>query len=240
MQYLIHFEIHIYIMKHTIVLEGVKKSFNGQRILDGIDLSVKKNEIISIIGASGAGKSTLLRIMAGLENPTEGTVLVQGKIGMVFQHCYLWPHKTVLENVTEALNVQDAGSSESKAMEMLRKFKLEHKALAFPDSLSGGEAQRVAIARTLVTEPDVVLLDEITSALDPLLVAEILEALRLLAKEKRTLVLVTHQLAFAKEISHRVVFLDKGAIAEQDHPWKMFSNPEKSETRCFLNSMLMR
>lgn len=225
-------------MKHTIVMKDVEKSFNGRKVLDGVDLSIRKNEIVSIIGPSGAGKSTLLRIMAGLEKATGGQVLVQGRIGMVFQHCYLWPHKTVLENVTEALKTQktETKEAEEKAKAILTRLKLKQKMFSFPDSLSGGEMQRVAIARTLVLEPDILLLDEITSALDPTLIKEILESLRLLAKEKRTLVIVTHQLAFAKEISDRVVFLNEGKVAEQGHPWKILSNPEKSATKSFISS----
>ena len=229
-------------MKNTIVLKGVKKAFNGRNVLDGVDLSVRKNEIISIIGPSGAGKSTLLRVIAGLEEPNDGHVLVVGKVGVVFQHCHLWPHKTVLENVTEALKAQKMGADEAeeKAEAILDKLGLKHKSAAFPDSLSGGEMQRVAIARTLATEPQILLLDEITSALDPVLVNEILECLRLLAKERRTIVIVTHEMGFAKEISDRIVFLDEGKIAEQGHPWKIFTNPEKKATRMFVNSILMR
>jgi polar amino acid transport system ATP-binding protein len=228
-------------MGRTIVLEGVRKSINGRTVLDSLDLSVSKNEILSVIGPSGAGKTTLLRIIAGLERPDEGRVRVEGKAGMVFQHSYLWPHKTVLDNVVEALlQEMEKQQAHEKARQMLERLGLADSISAFPDTLSGGEMQRVAIARTLATEPDVLLLDEITSALDPVLVAEVLSMLRKLAKEKRTMLIVTHEMGFAREISDRVVFLHGGRIAEQGHPWKMFSNPENAETRTFINSIIKR
>jgi ABC-type polar amino acid transport system ATPase subunit len=230
-------------MTNTITLEKVAKSINGRNILDGVNLTVRKNEIVSIIGPSGAGKSTLLRIIAGLDEPSGGRMQVYGKVGMVFQHCHLWPHKTVMKNVTEALiraKKMSAKEAESKAHVILKKLGLMHKAKTYPDTLSGGEIQRVAIARTLAAEPEIVLLDEITSALDPVLVNEILDILRMLTKEKMTLVIVTHEMGFAREISDRIIFLDKGRIAEQGHPWKMFSNPENEDTRRFINSILTR
>jgi polar amino acid transport system ATP-binding protein len=228
-------------MLNTIKLEKVKKTYNGRDILDGVDLRVRRNEIVSVIGPSGAGKTTLLRLIAGLERPNEGRIVVEGKVGMVFQHSHLWPHKTVLENVSEALR-KDMSNEEAgaKAKEVLDKLGLEHKLSAFPDTLSGGEIQRVAIARTLARDPDILLMDEITSALDPVLVNEVLGILRKLAKEKRTLVIVTHQMTFAREISDRIVFLDNGSIAEEGHPWKILTNPEKRETRIFVNSVLTR
>lgn len=229
-------------MENAIVIKDVNKSFIEQKVLDDINLSIKKNEIVSIIGPSGSGKSTLLRIIAGLEKPCKGKVLVNGSVGMVFQHGHLWPHKRVLDNVTEPLKAKNIQKclAEKKAEAWLTRLGLENKMYAFPETLSGGEIQRVAIARTLVTNPNILLLDEITSALDPVLVSEILECLRMLAKEKRTLVIVTHEIAFAKEISNRIIFLNQGSIVEAGHPWKIISNPDDSKTRKFLSSILTR
>jgi len=181
----------------------------------------------------------LLRLIAGLEEPDGGKVQVNGKMGMVFQHSTLWPHKTVLENVSEPLmkvKKMGRGAAEAKAGEVLGKLGMLHRADAYPDTLSGGEAQRAAIARTLAMEPDVILLDEITSALDPVLVQEVMDTVRKLAKEKRTLVIVTHEMGFAKEVADTVVFLEGGKIVEQGHPYMIFGNPEKEETRVFLRA----
>jgi len=227
-------------MESIITLQEVKKALNGHSALDRINFTVRKNEIVSIIGPSGAGKTTLLRTIAGLEPTDSGEVIVNGTIGMVFQHCFLWPHKTVLENVAEPLiKVKriDRRGSEEKAREILAKFNLSYRIDVFPDMLSGGELQRVAIARTLIMEPEILLLDEITSALDPLLIKDVLEVLRKLAQEKRTLIIVTHEMAFAKDVSDRVVFLDEGRIVEEGHPYKIFMNPENEKTRLFVNSI---
>lgn len=230
-------------MKPTIVLDKVKKSFDGRNALDGIDFTVNKNEIVAIIGPSGGGKTTLLRAIAGLEQIDSGQRTVEGNIGMVFQHCHLWPHKNVLENVVEPLlkvKKMSKKLAEQKAIETLSRFNLGHCLNAFPDSLSGGEIQRVAIVRTLVTEPEVLLLDEITSALDPILVDEVIEVIRQLAHEKRTLVLITHELQFAKEVSDRVVFLHSGKVVEEGHPHKIFTNPENELTKQFVSSILKK
>jgi polar amino acid transport system ATP-binding protein len=225
-------------MEPVIKLERIKKSFNGRLVLDKLDLVVKKNEIVTLIGQSGVGKTTLLRTIAGLETPDSGNVAVQGVVGMVFQHCYLWPHKTVLENVLEPLikvKKMDLRTAEAKAIEVLTKLGLAHRIKEFPDTLSGGETQRVAIARTLAMDPEILLLDEITSALDPVLVKEVIDTIRSLAREKRTIILVTHEMEFAKEISDRIVFLDSGEVLEEGNPYKLFTNPEHERTRLFVN-----
>lgn len=225
------------------MLNGVRKLYNDSNALDGVDLRIDKNEIVAVIGPSGGGKTTLLRIIAGLEQVTEGQRIVDGNVGMVFQHCHLWPHKSVLENVMEPLiRVKKMGRTlaEHKAIETLTRFGLGHCVNTFPDTLSGGEIQRVAIVRTLVTEPDVLLLDEITSALDPLLVDEVIDMIRQLAREKRTLVIITHELQFAKEVSDRVVFLHGGKIVEEGHPYRIFTNPEHELTKKFVSSILKK
>lgn len=225
---------------NTIQIEDITKRFEDHLVLDNLNLSIKKNETISIIGPSGCGKTTLLRTIAKLEKPDSGTLHVFGKVGMVFQHCYLWPHKTVLRNVVEPLekikkqNKQDA---RVKAEELLKKFNLIHKKHDFPATLSGGEIQRTAIARSLSMNPEILLLDEITSSLDPLLVNDVLAILERLSKEKRTVVIVTHNLGFARQVSDRILFMDSGKIVENGHPYKIFSNPEHEKTRNFVNAI---
>ncbi len=222
-------------MESTIILQNVKKAFDGRQVIDKMCLTVCENEVVALIGPSGAGKTTLLRLIAGLEQPDGGTIKVNGTIGMVFQNGNLWPHKTLMGNIVEPLmKVKKMGrqAAYEKAMELLKKFGLVHLAEAYPETLSGGEAQRAAIARTLAMEPDVILLDEITSALDPVLVGEVMDTIRKLAQEKRTLVIVTHRMDFAKELADKVVFLRDGKIVEQGHPYAIFVNQENERMDC--------
>jgi ABC-type polar amino acid transport system ATPase subunit len=201
---------------------------------------VRKNEVLAIIGPSGSGKTTLLRLIAGVESVDGGKITVAGKVGMVFQNGFLWPHKTVLENIVEPLvrvKRMARREAEEKAFAVMDKFGLRPRANDYPETLSGGEAQRAAIARSLVMEPEILLLDEITSSLDPVLVGEVLRTLRKLASEKRTLVIVTHELNFAKEVSDRVAFLDGGKIVESGHPAVIFGNPADERTSLFVNSI---
>lgn len=192
---------------------------------------------MTIIGPSGAGKTTLLRIIAGLERQDSGEVSVIGKVGMVFQQPNLWPHKTVLQNITEPLvkvKKLTVEAANQKAFSLLSRFGLETVTNSFPESLSGGEAQRVAIIRTLAMDPEILLLDEVTSSLDPELVSEVLVMLKKITTDKRTLIAVTHEMGFAKEISDRVIFFENGAVIESGHPHKIFTNPESERVRNFV------
>ena len=227
--------------------------------LRGFTLDVQKQEFLAIMGASGSGKSTAMNMIGALDIPTRGTIKIEGKdithftesqlatyrgqkIGFIFQFFNLYSTLTALENVELPMMIIEKGKKErrKRALELLKLVGLEKRAEHLPSQLSGGERQRVAIARTLAIEPEILLLDEITSALDPVLVNEMLKTLRMLAKDNRTLVIVTHEMGFAREISDRIIFLHKGRIAEQGHPWKMFSNPENEATRTFINSILTR
>jgi len=237
-------------------IEGLCKSFGDHVVLDGIDLQVAEHEVVCLIGASGSGKSTLLRCINLLEPIDAGRIVVQGAeitargvdvdrirrgIGIVFQAYNLFPHMTVLRNITLApikvLHLPRA-DAEARADELLRRFGLMDKRDAVPDRLSGGQQQRVAIVRALAMEPSILLLDEITSALDPVLVAEVLSVIRDLAHAGMTMVIATHEMGFARDIANRVAFLDGGRILEEGPPAEMFSAPREPETRRFLDRVI--
>ncbi len=237
-------------------IEGLHKSFGDLEVLRGIDLVVAEHEVICLIGASGSGKSTLLRCINLIEEIDAGRIVVGGdeitapkvdvnrirrRIGIVFQAFNLFPHMTVLDNVTlgprKALKLKPP-EAEERARALLRRFGLEEKALEFPDRLSGGQQQRVAIVRALAMEPDLLLLDEVTSALDPELVAEVLNVVRELAAGGMTMLIATHEMGFARDIANRVCFLDKGRILEQGPPAQIFSEPREARTRQFLNRII--
>jgi polar amino acid transport system ATP-binding protein len=240
----------------ALVIEGLHKSFGKNEVLRGIDLSVAEHEVICLIGASGSGKSTLLRCINLIEPIDAGRIIVEGaeitapkvdlnrirrRIGIVFQSYNLFPHMSVLDNVTlgprKALRMRPA-EAEERARLMLRRFGLEEKAVDFPDRLSGGQQQRVAIVRALAMDPSLLLLDEVTSALDPELVAEVLNVIRELAAGGMTMLIATHEMSFARDIADRVCFLDQGTILEQGPPAQIFSEPREARTRQFLNSII--
>jgi len=241
---------------HFVSLEGITKRFGELEVLHGIDLTVDLHQVVCLIGASGSGKSTLLRCINLLEHVDEGTIVVDDqvltgakidvnrlrrKIGIVFQAYNLFPHMTVLENVTLApmralkLSKRDALA---RGRELLAMIGLEDKATEYPDRLSGGQQQRVAIARALAMNPTLMLLDEITSALDPQLVGEVLEFVRQLADEGMTMIVATHEMAFARELADKVCFLDEGVIREEGPPSQIFSAPREERTREFLARVL--
>jgi polar amino acid transport system ATP-binding protein len=241
---------------HFVSLQGVTKRFDDLEVLHGIDLDVGEHEVVCLIGASGSGKSTLLRCINLLEHVDAGTIVVdeqtitgtkvdvnrlRQKIGIVFQSYNLFPHMTVLQNVTlaprKALGVSRR-NAEGHARALLRQIGLEDKADEFPDRLSGGQQQRVAIVRALATGPKLMLLDEITSALDPQLIGEVLELVRELAGSGMTMILATHEMAFAREVANKVCFLDAGVIREEGAPDQIFSAPREERTREFLARVL--
>ena len=236
----------------------LKKHFKGHDIkaLDGVSLDIAKGEVVVIIGPSGSGKSTFLRCLNLMELPTEGQILFNDvditdkkvninihrqKMGMVFQHFNLFPHMTILKNMTLApmklLNKSKA-EAEEKAMQLLQRVGLADRANAYPSQLSGGQKQRVAIVRALCMEPDVMLFDEPTSALDPEMVGEVLDVMKELAHEGMTMVVVTHEMGFAREVGDRVVFMDQGLLVEQGSPEEMFTNPQNPRLRDFLGKVL--
>lgn len=238
-----------------IKLENVHKSFGKNEVLKGIDLQIEKGQVVVIIGPSGSGKSTVLRTMNYLEEPTSGKVIVDGmdlsdksklnevraEVGMVFQNFNLFPHMTVMENLTLAqTKVRKTSSDEAKKIGqiLLDRVGLKDKANAYPDSLSGGQKQRVAIARALAMKPKVMLFDEPTSALDPEMVREVLDVMKSLAEEGMTMVIVTHEMGFAKEVADRVLFVDGGLILEDDTPEKVFDTPTNDRTKLFLSKIL--
>ena len=238
-----------------IKLENVHKSFGKNEVLKGIDLHIEKGQVVVIIGPSGSGKSTVLRTMNYLEEPTSGKVIVDGmdlsdksklnevraEVGMVFQNFNLFPHMTVMENLTLAqTKVRKTSSDEAKKIgqALLDRVGLGDKANAYPDSLSGGQKQRVAIARALAMKPKVMLFDEPTSALDPEMVREVLDVMKSLAEEGMTMVIVTHEMGFAKEVADRVLFVDGGLILEDDTPEKVFDAPTNERTKLFLSKNL--
>jgi len=239
-----------------IEIKGLYKSYGKVKVLKGIDLKVEESEVVVIIGASGSGKSTMLRCVNFLEKPQKGTISIEGKIidpkskdlnlirqevGMVFQHFNLFPHMTVIGNVMEGLiqvkkyNYEDA---EKEALKMLEKVGLSDKAQVYPSVISGGQKQRVAIARALAMHPKVMLFDEPTSALDPELVGGVLQVMKDLANEGMTMMVVTHEMGFAKEVADRVVFIDQGVIVEEGPPEEIFNNPKEERTKEFLGQIL--
>jgi glutamine transport system ATP-binding protein len=239
-----------------IKVKNLKKSFGNHEVLSDISVSVKPQEVVVVIGPSGSGKSTFLRCLNMLETITDGHVLIEGvditdkktdinkvrtEVGMVFQQFNLFPHKTVIENIMMApmkVRKTPAEKARAKGLELLRKVGLEDKANAYPDSLSGGQKQRVAIARALAMEPNIMLFDEPTSALDPEMVGEVLEVMKQLAKEGMTMVVVTHEMGFAKEVGDRVIFMDGGLIVEENVPSELFENPQQERTKAFLSKIL--
>lgn len=238
-----------------IELKDVRKSFGKNEVLKGINLQIDKGEVVVIIGPSGSGKSTVLRTMNYLEEPTSGHVIVDGmdlsdknklnavrtEVGMVFQNFNLFPHMTVLDNLTLApVNVRKTDKKEARdiAMKLLERVGLADKAQMYPDSLSGGQKQRVAIARALAMKPKVMLFDEPTSALDPEMVREVLDVMKSLADEGMTMVIVTHEMGFAKEVADRVLFVDGGQILEDGTPAQVFDAPSSDRTKLFLSKIL--
>ncbi|MDM7990123.1 amino acid ABC transporter ATP-binding protein [Arthrobacter sp. zg-Y877] len=240
----------------AIEVRNLHKSFGSNEVLKGIDFHVDQGEVVCVIGPSGSGKSTLLRCVNRLEEPTSGTVLVEGvdithpdtdldkvrtRIGMVFQQFNLFPHLNVLRNLTLAQRrAKKRGQEEASkiAMKNLAKVGLEDRATAFPAQLSGGQQQRVAIARALSMDPDMMLFDEPTSALDPELVGDVLAVMRQLAEEGMTMMVVTHEMGFAREVGDRVVFMDGGVVVEQGRPEDVLGNPQHERTRAFLSKVL--
>lgn len=239
-----------------VCIRGLRKSFGKNEVLRGIDCDIHAGEVVCVIGPSGSGKSTFLRCINCLEKPTEGTVYVDGHlmdedaknidelredVGMVFQHFNLFPHLSVIENLTIA-PVLRKKMSEEEAKEvglgLLDRVGLRDKADARPNSLSGGQKQRVAIARALAMKPGLMLFDEPTSALDPEMVGEVLDVMRSLAREGMTMVVVTHEMGFARQVSDRVLFIDQGVIAEEGTPAEVLDNPKNERTKSFLNKVL--
>lgn len=243
-------------MSNMIKVENLHKSFGSLEVLKGIDLEIAEKEVVCVIGPSGSGKSTLLRCLNLLEEITSGKVYIEGadltasstninqlrtNVGMVFQHFNLFPHKSVLENLTLApTKVKGISNKEAKdqALALLEKVGLSDKADVYPDNLSGGQKQRVAIARALAMNPKIMLFDEPTSALDPELVGEVLQVMKDLAKEGMTMVVVTHEMGFAREVGDRVIFMDEGVIQEQGDPNQIFSDPQNPRTQSFLSKIL--
>ena len=239
-----------------IHVNNLHKSFGKNDVLKGINEHIKKGEVVVVIGPSGSGKSTFLRCLNLLEEPTSGEIVFEGnsitdkkvdinkireKMGMVFQQFNLFPHKTVLENLTIApIKVKGISKAEAekKAFELLERVGLTDKAKAYPSSLSGGQKQRIAIARALAMEPDVMLFDEPTSALDPEMVGKVLSVMKDLAKDGMTMVVVTHEMGFAREVGDRILFMDAGNIVEQGTPEEIFSHPKNSRTIDFLSKVL--
>ncbi len=248
----------------AIDVKNLVKTFHGQRVLHGIDLQVAEGEVVAIIGPSGSGKTTLLRSINLLEQPDSGTIQVgdividagispgrqkakiralRQHVGFVFQNFNLFPHRTVLENITEGpviVKGEPKAQASARARELLEKVGLKGREDSYPRRLSGGQQQRVAIARALAMRPDVILFDEPTSALDPELVGEVLNTIRQLAQEKRTMVIVTHEMSFARDVADRAIFMDQGRIVEQGPAKQLFAEPQQPRTRQFLEKFLMQ
>lgn len=244
-------------MVETIIeVQGLKKSFGKNEVLKGIDYNIQKGQVTVVIGPSGSGKSTFLRCLNLLEVPTAGTISFEGvnitdkkndifkmreKMGMVFQQFNLFPNMTVMNNITLApLKIKKISKVEAEkiVMDLLKKVGLEDKAQAYPQSLSGGQQQRIAIARALAMQPDVMLFDEPTSALDPEMVGEVLGVMKDLAKEGMTMVIVTHEMGFAKEVGDEILFMDQGIIMEKGTPEEVFDHPQNPRTKDFLSKVL--
>ena len=241
-----------------ISVKDLKKYYNGGEIhaLDGVSNDIRKGEVVVIIGPSGSGKSTFLRSLNLLERPTGGTITFDGvditspdndinklrqNMGMVFQHFNLFPHLTILRNMTIApmkLNKLSKEEAETKALELLDRVGLKDRANSYPSQLSGGQKQRIAIVRALAMDPEVMLFDEPTSALDPEMVGEVLEVMKQLAKEGMTMVCVTHEMGFAREVGTRVIFMDEGRIIEENTPEQIFTNPQNERLKTFLQKVL--
>ena len=235
---------------------NLEKHFGSSKILKGINITVNKGDILVVIGPSGSGKSTFLRCLNCMEDPTGGQIIFNGvdiadmkvdinihrrHMGMVFQHFNLFPHKTILENITLApikLLKKDKAEAEKEARELLKRVGLEEKADSYPSQLSGGQKQRIAIVRSLAMNPDVMLFDEPTSALDPEMVGEVLELMKQLAQEGMTMVVVTHEMGFAREVADRVMFVDEGRVKEQGTPEEFFANPKDERLNEFLSKVL--
>ena len=240
----------------VIRVRGLKKDFDNLSVLKGIDVDICKGDVVCVIGASGSGKSTFLRCLNLLEKPTGGSIefndvdltstrvdldLHRQKMGMVFQQFNLFPHLTVLDNLTLApvlLKKMTKPEAEAKGMELLERVGLGDRAASYPNQLSGGQKQRVAIVRALCMDPEVMLFDEPTSALDPEMVGEVLEVMKALAKKGMTMIVVTHEMGFAREVSNRVLFMDEGVIAEDATPEELFSNPKSERLKSFLAKVL--
>jgi len=239
-----------------VEIKNLKKYFGDLQVLKDINLEVDEGEVICVIGPSGSGKSTMLRCINALEEATSGTIIVDGNeitgepaniniyrrdIGMVFQQFNLFPHMTVMENITFApvsLKILTKEEARKTALRLLKRVGLEEKVDAYPGQLSGGQKQRVAIARALAMNPDVMLFDEPTSALDPEMVGEVLNVMKKLAQEGMTMIVVTHEMGFAREVSNRVIFIDEGYIVEQGSPEELFGRPQNERTINFLNMIL--
>lgn len=239
-----------------IQIRNLHKSFGKLEVLKGINCRIAPSEVVCVIGPSGSGKSTLLRCVNQLEQSNQGQVFIDGeeltspqtdinkirqKVGMVFQHFNLFPHKTTLENITMApiiIKKMNKEKARKIARDLLQKVGLEDKEDTYPNNLSGGQKQRVAIARALAMQPKVMLFDEPTSALDPEMVGEVLEVMKSLAHEGMTMMVVTHEMGFAREVAHRVLFMDGGVIVEEGSPKQIFENPQNPRTRSFLSKVL--
>lgn len=240
--------------KQMIKVEKLNKSFGNLHVLKDIDLTVNESDVVCLIGSSGSGKSTLLRCLNFLEKKDNGNIIINGeeilqsthdinevrqKVGMVFQHFQLFPHKTVIENITEApimVKKMPKEQALAEARSLLEKVGLSDKADIYPNKLSGGQKQRVAIARALAMKPEIMLFDEPTSALDPELVGEVLAAMKELAEEGMTMVVVTHEMQFAREVADWIVYMNEGSIIERGHPEDFFTNPKEERTKEFLKT----
>ncbi|ASF17224.1 MAG: amino acid ABC transporter ATP-binding protein [Shewanella xiamenensis] len=239
-----------------INITNLHKSYGDNAVLKGINEHIRQGEVVSVIGPSGSGKSTFLRCINLLEKPTQGDIEIEGqsitakdacvdklrqKVGMVFQNFNLFPHKTVLQNITLApvsLKLMTQAEADNKALALLTQVGLQDKANAYPSSLSGGQKQRVAIARALAMEPDLMLFDEPTSALDPEMVGDVLDVMKDLAQKGMTMVIVTHEMGFARDVSDRVIFMDGGYVVESNIPEELFTRPKEARTQSFLSKVL--
>ena len=237
-----------------IVVKDLKKNYNGLDVLKGIDLTINKGDVVCLVGPSGCGKSTFLRCLTRLEEPDGGTVMLDGKeiterdidatraqMGMVFQHFNLFPHLTVQKNITLApvrLGRMSQAAADKQAMELLERIGLADKADVYPNMLSGGQKQRIAIVRALAMNPEVLLFDEPTSALDPEMVGEVLELMKELARDGMTMVVVTHEMGFAREVANRVIFIDEGVIKVDKPPQEFFKDPDNPRLKAFLSKVL--
>ena len=222
-------------------MTDIVKDFGDLRVVKGVSLTVSKGETVAIIGPSGSGKSTLLRCINGLNKVTLGNIELNGETGMVFQHFNLFPHMTCLENITYApvkVKGMDKEEARKRAMELLKMVGLETKADVYPAHISGGQKQRVAIARALAMNPDLMLFDEPTSALDPEITGEVLNVMKKLAEEHTTMIVVTHEMGFAREVADRVIFMNDGEIVEEGSPEDIFENPRSERLKAFLKSII--